>query len=219
MHCRTLQGGRWIVLALCSLGSAVSAQPPSDTTDEVTISIFNDASVPAASLQKAEQVASAVFVRANLRLHWLNCGRTGESLAEEQNCSEASFPTHLHVRLIRGPLNTTESILGLSYIDNSGVGCQADISYRAVSNVAQESRVNISTVPGITLVHEIGHLLLGANSHSPEGIMRAHWSSGDVGAASKGQLLFMETQREQLKSRLDSRAQARLAGVGMPGAQ
>ena len=33
---------------------------------------------------------------------------------------------------------------------------------------------------GHAAAHEIGHLLLGSNSHSPFGLMRARWSGQDL---------------------------------------
>ncbi len=43
---------------------------------------------------------------------------------------------------------------------------------------------------GHAAAHEIGHLLLGSNSHSPQGLMRARWSRQDLQNAGIGQSSF-----------------------------
>jgi hypothetical protein len=204
MLCKTFQTGVWIVLGLGCLASPAGAQARFANKLEVTISVFNDANIPGAALRKAEQVASAVFARVDVSLRWLNCARANETADERQGCSRAEFPAHLHVRILPIHLNHTESTLGLSYLDNNGSGCQADISYSGVAEVVEESQVNSSIVLGNAIAHEIGHLLLGTRSHSPQGIMRAHWSAGDLAAATKGQLAFTERQRDQMKLKLDA---------------
>jgi hypothetical protein len=69
------------------------------------------------------------------------------------------------------------------------------------------------------MAHEIGHLLLGANSHSRTGIMRAFWSGDDLTLAARAYLLFTPGQSRQMKTRLaereqDWQAQAKVASLG-----
>jgi hypothetical protein len=40
------------------------------------------------------------------------------------------------------------------------------------------------------MAHEIGHLMLGSEQHSPTGMMRETWLSSDLFAASQGLLYF-----------------------------
>ena len=58
------------------------------------------------------------------------------------------------------------------------------------------------------MAHEIGHLLLGANSHSCTGIMQAFWSGEELSLAARADMLFTPEQSRQMKTRLAERAVA-----------
>jgi hypothetical protein len=51
--------------------------------------------------------------------------------------------------------------------------------------------------------HEIAHLLLGANSHSPNGLMRAHWNSQTIEELNHGLLGFNSAQSSVMMERLE----------------
>jgi hypothetical protein len=58
---------------------------------------------------------------------------------------------------------------------------------------------------GHGMAHELGHLLLGTNSHSSSGLMRAHWTGEDLAMASKGNLRFSQEQSLRITNRLARR--------------
>jgi hypothetical protein len=64
-------------------------------------------------------------------------------------------------------------------------------------------------VLAVMAAHELGHLLLGADSHfpshSPVGIMRPRWDAADFKAAAQGQLIFTPQQAEKLQAELRKR--------------
>jgi hypothetical protein len=53
---------------------------------------------------------------------------------------------------------------------------------------------------GGVMAHEIGHLLLGSNSHSETGLMREIWSLKDLTRNRPDDWLFSPAQREELHS-------------------
>lgn len=201
MHCKTLRIGLWIVLGIYFLGVTASAKTVPPDTARVTISVFNDASVPLKTLRGAEDVAGRVFASADVQIAWMNCGRASETAEEQKACATVVFPEHLHIRIIQRALTQNAPTLGLSYLDEEGSGCQADIFYQGIAGVVEESGVSASIILGNAIAHEVGHLLLGTNSHSPEGIMRAHWSEPDLLAAMKGMLAFSNEQKSRMRAR------------------
>jgi hypothetical protein len=60
----------------------------------------------------------------------------------------------------------------------------------------------LGTILGHVMVHEIGHLLLGTNSHSASGIMRAQWRNAELLSAGKGALVFAPAQSRRMRQRL-----------------
>jgi len=63
----------------------------------------------------------------------------------------------------------------------------------------------VPVILGHAAAHEIGHLLLGSNSHSPFGLMRARWSGQDLQNATVGNFLLTPEQTEAVRARVLSR--------------
>lgn len=79
------------------------------------------------------------------------------------------------------------------------------VFYETVQALAR-SAITLADLPeilGITLAHEIGHLLLGPERHSATGLMRADWSRGDLEDAAKGRLLFSKEHARRMRAELD----------------
>jgi hypothetical protein len=54
------------------------------------------------------------------------------------------------------------------------------------------------------MAHELGHLLLGSNSHSPTGLMRADWRTKDLTGMAQGGLVFSDEQAQRMKIKLST---------------
>ena len=49
--------------------------------------------------------------------------------------------------------------------------------------------------------HEVGHLLLGDDAHTPQGLMKADWESDDFRAMAQNRFRFSPEQTRELKRR------------------
>ena len=69
---------------------------------------------------------------------------------------------------------------------------------------AEAERYDVSPVLVLacTIAHELGHLLLPAPSHAPEGLMRACWSRDEFHRAAQGQLGFMPVDVARIRAGL-----------------
>jgi hypothetical protein len=63
---------------------------------------------------------------------------------------------------------------------------------------------------GHAMAHEIGHVLLGSTEHSPDGIMKARWSTTDYQKAAKGYMKFTPLQCNVIRERASRRLMAQL---------
>jgi hypothetical protein len=66
----------------------------------------------------------------------------------------------------------------------------------------ESSHVSLASILGHGVAHEIGHLLLGTNSHAETGIMRARWQSEELASVSKGALFFSSNQSQEMRNKL-----------------
>jgi hypothetical protein len=98
-------------------------------------------------------------------------------------------------------------------------GCSAYVFYREVRELARDGDVSESQLLGHALAHEIGHLLLGARSHSVNGIMRAHWHQEELYTIARAYLFFTDEQSKRMRAEVselnsDQQNQAQNAGAG-----
>lgn len=183
------------------LAVAASAQSMLGNSRELRVSLFDDAGVGARTLRKAEREASRVFRRANIEVMWLHCTQNSLEQVSLGGCSEASFPAHLHLRVVSRPRAAEISTVGMSFLSADGEGCYADVFYEPILELQMESHIGAAIILGHAMAHKLGHLLLGTNSHSRDGLMRAHWNPGDLGQAGRGNLLFSAGEATLMRSR------------------
>jgi len=200
---KTLRKLLWLVAALTVLCS--SAWPKVRVLKElpVTVSIHNDAGLPPEVLLQAESEASRIFREAGLEIRWLNCSPPQVFAQHLSGCATASFPRYLQLRIAKHSLNLNEFTMGISYLSADGTGCYADLFYDRAQQIQESSQISTAIILGHGIAHEIGHLLLGSNSHAPTGIMRARWQPADLARASQGQLLFSIIESQEMRHKLD----------------
>ena len=77
--------------------------------------------------------------------------------------------------------------------------------YHRVQEIAEAGLASQPQILGHALAHEIGHLLLGSNSHSPTGLMRAHWGQSDLKKASLELLRFSRDEVGRIRDAVSAR--------------
>lgn len=185
---------------------AAKGEPPESA--RITISVYNDAQAPAEVLERAQNEASRVFRQAGIEVHWLNCRIPAVSEEASRACRQATFPEHLHLRIVRKSLGLKAEAMGTSFQADDGSGCYADLFYEPMQQLHQTDGTDIASLLGHVAAHEIGHLLLGANSHSAAGIMHAHWTAQELASTKVGGLAFQHKESQRMKARLMTAMQA-----------
>jgi hypothetical protein len=194
---------------LLSLASALlSATPQTSAPDPaptytLTVALFNDARVPPTVLAGGQETASHIFAESGIDIRWMLCGREDESLEERNACGQPEFPDHLDMHIVNGCPHLASSVFGISYVSPEGIGTQADVFYARVAAFRQ-SPAELSILLGYAMAHELGHLLLGPNSHSPTGLMRADWRTKELTYMAQGGLGFGEGQTQTMKAKLST---------------
>jgi hypothetical protein len=155
-------------------------------------------------LLQVEAEASRVFQHAGLEIRWLNCPLPAAGPVDPAQCEAADFPLHLQLRIAKHSLNLNEFTMGVSYLSADGTGCYADLFYDRAERLRETSGASLASILGHAIAHELGHLLLGTNSHSPAGIMRARWQPADLASAGKGALLFSTIESRAMQNKLDT---------------
>jgi hypothetical protein len=201
---KTLGKWLWLVVVLVLASPAAWSKEIPVTEMRVTISVHNDAGISAGTLKGAEMEASRVFRQSGIEAKWLNCPLPADGPEDPAQCRTAESPAYLQLRIARRSRNLSEITFGISYLSADGSGCYANVFYQRVEEMYERSRVNLASLLGDVAAHEIGHLLLGTNSHAANGIMRARWESEELGSIGAGTLSFSEAESRQMRSKLTS---------------
>jgi hypothetical protein len=85
------------------------------------------------------------------------------------------------------------------------------VNYAVERAKRDNAEFEIPMVLGSVIAHEIGHLLLGLNSHSGSGIMQKRWQPSQVRQAVTGNLLFTENQGNLMRAETQRRANVQTA--------
>ena len=193
---------------------AIAQIPKQTALADLTVSVFNDAGVSQSVLSRAQDRAAFIMRRAGLFLVWLDCGTPGNRQTNT-GCSAISFPEHLSVRLVASASTATEDTFGQSFQNAAGDGNYALVYFRVLASSNAAESVKTGELLGYVVAHELGHLLLGRDSHSATGLMTAVWGAAEMQQASQGKLLFTSDQGDRIRSRYFA-ANARLKKTSEP---
>ncbi len=84
--------------------------------------------------------------------------------------------------------------IGIALTLDGTAATDAIIFHQRVVDLERTGYVREQEILAAAMAHEIGHLLLGSNSHSATGIMRAKWTRDELELARLGRLLFTADQ-------------------------
>jgi hypothetical protein len=174
-------------------------------TAEITIFVYDYANVSTGLLAAAEADARRIFRQAGVETVWETCLPKPERVQPSDCYTVDDIHLMLKIlpRAISAQARDRSDVLGTALVDEKGVGYYAYVFYDSVRRVVEERKLGHALL-GDVLSHEIGHLLLGSNSHSVSGIMSAHWYGEELRRTSEAAMWFTPSQSRMLRDRLES---------------
>ena len=164
----------------------------------VIVSVFNSAGVDATTVLRAEKMTSQIYEQAGLSIIWKNCLAQPELKGER--CIETVDNRHLVLHVQHRARTLATDIYGVAFLGEDGSGSYCDVFYDRIVELHRRSRASEATILGI--VAELGHLLLGAHSHSSIGIMRPQLQARDFWTLELGATMFSRKQTQTISDRL-----------------
>ncbi len=173
----------------------------------LVIRIYDLANVPSQILDHSIRDASGILSAAGVDVTWQR-----GSDSNEAHTVDLSTPTverraqdyrgYIVVGILHGmPSWFHSGALGYA-LPHAQTGVNATIFYDRVECWEEPGVIDLATVLGHVIAHEIGHVLLGSTEHSNSGIMRAVWSKRDFRTPSPGAAEFTAQQRAALCQRI-----------------
>jgi len=201
-------------MAHCQTGK--QAAPPL----AITVRVYTFTRVSPADLAAAENVASGIFRWTGVKLTWIDCPQTSREARQNPACQFRIAPTEIAVRITADLPELAESVVGYSVpIPPSQHGYLAGIDLERVKEHLREApELTLGELLGLSIAHEIGHLLLGTQGHSSSGLMQARWGARELQLAVYGLLNFSPRQaaaiRADVQARLNDNASQQRIEVG-----
>jgi len=202
---------RAILSSLLILGSgwlpqmAAAKTKNTDKPQAITVAIHDQAGVPSETLQEAGRVATGIFEQAGIRLEWLDCKASSARGPLDQRCRQAVYPKLLHLTVLNKSRGLNADTIGVSFLSSAGEGAYADIFFEPTTEIPGAERNDLGLLLGHAAAHELGHLLLGTNSHSVQGLMRARWDHSELLQVRCGKLLFSENEARRMQETIAER--------------
>ena len=197
----------WLLLRLSfSLGALnlVWAFPKLALAGEPTpaVLVYNYARVSPVILAAAEREAGKILDAAGVRIIWVECPMRSTTASAKGPCLRALKSTDIMLRVLPPPAHhrLRADVFGFAIRPNL-----ANVYYDYAVRLAVEQEYvefDARIILGCVIAHELGHLLLGVNSHSSAGIMCSPWGQQQVREALMGTLLFTAEQAKVMQAQV-----------------
>lgn len=148
----------------------------------VVVRVYDLALESAARRAAVISTAAAIIDDAGIRARWVACDAA--PARRDETCRTPVRQGDLIVRILRDgslPEHDGQCPLGYAVVDvHAHAGALATVFADRVWRMGEESRADVDVLLGRAVAHEVGHLLLRSDAHSPSGLMRGLWTDGEV---------------------------------------
>ncbi len=174
------------------------------------VRVYNVAHVGSHDLAEAERVADAIFEEGGIATSWKERAANNKeelsmdfssNLAPSGRCVTPPAGEIMLQFLNNTPKQSLPGSLGFA-LPCATFGITVTVFIDRCEGVLRLSPVTLSQVLGHVIAHEIGHMLLGPNSHTRAGIMSGRWAKGDWMMVSRENKAFLLWQAVRIRERI-----------------
>lgn len=180
-----------VAIGLTGLTHSAAADAPQTPAPWPTLNLElrNMTTLSPAVLAEARETLTQIYHAAGIGVQWKTVG--------------ADFTVFV---ISRPPPTVRVSSFALGYVPSNNATCgrHAFVLADRIGNRSKELVVSLPLVLGLTMAHEVAHLLLPCESHSVDGLMRSAWNKSDYWKAGLGQLLFTDEEAQLMRDRLSA---------------
>lgn len=187
------------VLAVLLFASVFSAASDTDGIRKITVLVQNHAKLSQPLLKTAEGEAARIFRAAGVHVRWIDCSK-GDA------CHHVPGPSEFVLNVVPEGKTSSDLVYGIAFLGPAGEGKYADVFFRRIEAACAATGNNVPRFLGTIAAHELGHLLLGLNAHTYEGVMSATWSDSVLQRLKMGSLLFTREQSVDIRARITGAA-------------
>ncbi len=158
--------------------------------------------------QRSIEIASRALWHAGLETNWQRCGVPQRP--REGGCQGRADSMVIQMRLQEREhgkkLGRRFYEFGYAVAPERGLGVVAGVYVDRARMLSREQGYGLALILGHAMAHEIGHLLLGVQSHSRSGLMTRVWKERELRLASTGLLRFTQAQSLRMRQQISVRS-------------
>ncbi len=201
--------------------SPVSAQERLSAGRRLTLRTYNYAEALPEVVASAKRRADRLLRDAAIETEWRDCPTSPERLATNRACRDPLGPTHVVLNLLPRSMSRKyglrRGIFGFALpAPNGAPGNKISLFFGRVLDLAYYGEVGTSfenaqaIILGHMMAHEVGHLLLGVDSHSSSGVMGFPWDKRTLKIMERGRLRFSAAELKRMQRAVMRRASLRV---------
>jgi len=184
-----------------------------EPSPKFTVFVYNYAALPAEVLKQTEAEAARIYRHEGIEVEWLDCPLSPGEASQFTACQIPSGPTRLAVRILSQSMaerlrQAQESFGFALYPDDGSFATVANVFAHDAEQLADRRGIRQGVILGHLVAHEVGHLLLGAGSHSAVGIMHATWHLKELEIIRQGAMTFTPKEAERMRTNIRVRMAA-----------
>lgn len=186
---------RLLILVAVTLGFTSGA--------ELKIRVCETAPVAAPSLREAALVLDGLFRRAGIAVIWVDVDPLTPVtvLSPPPPCLPQRS---IALRLVQSePTGLPSTVLG--YVASAAQSVTVTIVFRHVAEVSHVREVELGTLLGYVIAHELVHVLLQRRTHAPFGLMAKEWRASEFSMMRSYTLGLDVRDAERIRAALDGR--------------
>jgi len=171
----------------------------------IKILVYNITQAPGATLAGAEREAGRILLKAGVRASWFECPAGHSDTEAQAVCQNGWGPNNIGLRILVKPTTSSNRFQG-DHLGFAVFPALASVYYDDnLRFTGDDAGLGLPMILGCFIAHEIGHLLLGSNSHSKQGVMQAEWEERQIHQALAGDLLFTPEQSQRIRVETQAR--------------
>ena len=198
-----------LILAMSAYAAPHSSASAKNAGErQIRIRIYNYAQVDSGDLVNAERITDDILHQAGVEAVWMECS-AGDIPAKDTACKIPFGPMDVRLNLLPQSMAARFELgadkFGVALENAEGV---AWIFCDLVRDAAAKEKLTRSVLLGTVISHELGHLLLSTNSHSPFGLMKAKWSGKELLAVEHRAMYFSSSENKKIQQAVIARQQS-----------
>ena len=178
--------------------------PPISDGQQITVRVADSVGLSTGTRDELRASITGILGQAGITVDFIDC-LIGGAKTGAAGCGDPLGPSDFVLRIFPPRLAMNSRQLGYAALTAKG-GAYATVFLDPTRRAERVAGLTDGTLLGHAAAHEIGHLLLGPNSHSRTGIMRPFFGPSDEIRMAQGHpLLFSGGEAKRMRAAIEAR--------------